>query len=86
MMEIVYTPTFVRQYGKLPTSLREEARSKIALFQKDPQTPALRVHKLKGKLQGYHSFRVNYRYRIIFEYDSSDTVAFLQIGDHAVYG
>lgn len=84
-MKIVYTPTFLRQYYKLPHDLQEEAREKIAIFRKNPTTPSLHTHKLKGKLKCYCSFRVNYKHRIVFEYDTADTVALLQIGDHDVY-
>lgn len=86
MITIVYTPTFIKTYKKLSKELQEEAREKIALFQKNPTLPSLKSHKLKGKLKGYWSFWVNYKYRIIFEYDTKNTVALLEIGDHDIYG
>ncbi len=85
-LRIVYTPNFIREYKNLPLALQEEVKEKIALFAKDPRQPSLKTHKLKGRLQGSFSFSVNYRYRIIFEYDSGSTVALLGVGDHSIYG
>lgn len=85
MIEIVYTPGFVRQYKKLPPALQEEAKEKIALFRKDQQHTSLHTHKLKGKLRKHWSFSINYNCRVIFEYDSKNVVALLRIGDHSMY-
>ncbi len=85
MVEVVYKPTFIREYKKLPRALQEEAKEKIALFRKNPKTPSLRVHKLKGRLKGYSSFSVNYKYRIVFQRENQGVFALLAIGDHDVY-
>ncbi len=85
MLELFYTPTFIRRYDKLSEPLKEEVREKIALFLKDPHQPSLHTHKLKGRLQGRFSFSVNYRYRVMFCYEKQDTVALLSVGDHDVY-
>ncbi len=85
MAEIYYTPGFINTYKKLPENLKEETREKIEMFKKNPRDPVLKAHKLKGKLKGYWSFWVNYKYRIVFEYDSKTTVALLEVGDHDVY-
>ena len=63
----------------------EEAREKIALFRGDPHHSSLKTHKLKGHLRKYWSFRVNYAYRIIFEYDAKNVAALLEIGTHSIY-
>jgi addiction module RelE/StbE family toxin len=84
-MNIVYTPKFIRQYKKLPEALQEEVKEKIELFKADQNHPFLKTHKLKGELKKYWSFSVNYQYRIIFEYDSKETIALLKVGDHHIY-
>ena len=85
MINVVYTPIFVRQYKKLPEALQEEIKEKTSLFEEDPSHPFLKTHKLKGRLKGYSSFSVNYEYRIVFEWDDKETAALLRVGDHDVY-
>lgn len=85
MIEILYKPAFVRQYRKLPDALRVEVKEKIELFSEDPKHAHLKTHKLKGPLQGYWSFSVNYAYRIVFEFVSKKTAVLLTVGDHDVY-
>ncbi len=85
MIKVVYTSGFVREYNKLPEELKEEVKEKIQLFAKNPRAPMFKAHKLKGKLKRYYSFRVNYKYRIVYVYDSKTTVALLHVGDHDVY-
>lgn len=85
MITVVYRPVFLRQYDKLPQELQEEAKEKIEIFRGNPRHPSLKAHKLKGKLRGSCSFSVNYKYRIIYEYESKSRVALLAVGDHDVY-
>lgn len=85
-MQISYTPSFVRQYKKLPLALREEAKEKIEIFRRNPDQPMLKTHKLKGRLRGNYSFSVNYSHRIVFMFDRTKTQAILlTIGDLNVY-
>lgn len=84
-MKIGYKPIFIRQYKKLPPELQEEAKQKIQLFIQDPQHPFLKTHKLKGPLKQFFSFSVNYEYRIVFEYESSEKAVLLMIGNHDIY-
>lgn len=85
-MTIGYKPSFIRQLKKLPRALQLEAKEKIELFA-DPQNhKKLSVHKLKGRLAGFLSFSVNYRYRIIFEWEvPEERAVLLRIGDHSMY-
>ncbi len=76
---------FVRQYKKLSQALQQEVMDKVTLFKEDPSHPFLRTHKLKGKMEGYLSFSVNYEYRIIFQYDTPETIALLAVGSHGIY-
>ncbi|MCF7917950.1 type II toxin-antitoxin system RelE/ParE family toxin [Candidatus Gracilibacteria bacterium] len=85
MLEIVYKPTFVRQYKKFPKALQEEIKQKIELFGTDTEHSFLKVHKLHGKLKEFYSFSVNYEYRIVFEYETKKRVALLTVGNHDVY-
>ena len=85
MIKISYKPTFIRQLKKLPEPLQIEAKEKIKLLEEDPDTPSLKVHKLKGRLKGRLSFSVNYSYRILFQYYTKQEIVLLNIGDHQIY-
>ena len=84
-MEVKYKPSFVREFKKLPTELREEALEKIKLFKNKGNHKKLKVHKLIGKLKDFYSFSVTYSHRIVFEYEKKDVAVFLGIGDHDIY-
>jgi addiction module RelE/StbE family toxin len=85
MIEIVYKPTFIRQYKRFPKDLQEEIKERISLFQQDPRHRFLKTHKLKGQLHGFMSFSVNYQYRIVCTYETAKRVVLLAVGDHNVY-
>ena len=84
-MLISYKPSFVREFKKLPNELQEEALERIDLFKNVKNHKKLKVHKLKGRLKGFHSFSVTYSHRIVFSYESKEEIVFLAIGDHSVY-
>lgn len=84
-LEINYTPLFIRQYNKLDTDLQDEVVEKIEFFKDKENHDKLRVHALKGKMQGYFSFSVNYSHRVVFEYLNKKEVALLKVGDHDIY-
>ena len=87
MMRIAYSRRFLRDFARLHKDLQKEVVEKVELF-KDPRNHrSLRVHKLKGKLEGRFGFSVNYKFRILFQYVSKRTreVVLLTVGDHDVY-
>jgi mRNA-degrading endonuclease YafQ of YafQ-DinJ toxin-antitoxin module len=84
-MKILYKPSFVKDYNNLPGDLQIEVKEKIQLFLIKDNHLRLRVHKLSGKLKGSYSFSVNYSHRIVFEYESSNSVVFLGVGTHDIY-
>jgi len=84
MINVTYTPNFLRQFNKLPSSLQDEVEERIGLFQRNSKHPSLRVHKLKGNLRGFWSFSVNYECRIVFLFEGKGA-ALLSVGDHTIY-
>lgn len=85
MIKLIFAPVFLRQLKSLPGELQEEAVEKIELFKSRENHRMLRVHKLKGNLREVFSFSVNYRIRVIFQYNSKNEAGLLSIGDHDVY-
>lgn len=85
MLEVTYTPNFIRQYNSLEVGLQEEIAKKIKLLKNQSDHKALRVHKLHGKLHGCHSFSISYRIHIIFEYKGTKEILCHAVGDHDLY-
>ena len=85
MLDIVYSPFFVRKFSKLENSLQAEVIQKINLFRDRNNHKTLDVHKLHGKFREYFGFSVNYTYRIVFRYVSKKEVLFTDIGGHEIY-
>ena len=84
-MEILYKPSFLREFKRLPIEVQEEAKIKISLFRDIAKHKQLRVRKLKGKLKQYYSFSVTHEHRIVFEYENRQSVVFIAIGTHDIY-
>ena len=84
-MEIFYSPQFVRDYRQLPVEVKEKAKKKERIFRKNLFDSRLKTHKLKGRLDGFWAFSIDFRYRIIFKFQNNNTVRFYVIGDHSVY-
>jgi len=84
-VRIYFKPVFVRQFKLLETELQAEILEKIEQFKNTKNHRQLKVHKLKGRLAERHSFSVNYKIRIVFNYLSKQEVVLLAIGDHEIY-
>jgi mRNA-degrading endonuclease YafQ of YafQ-DinJ toxin-antitoxin module len=84
-MQIIYSPKFSRQYKKLSEEIRRRAKEKEVIFRIDPADNRLKTHKLNGKLSDFWAFSVDYRIRIMFEFQDQNTVIFHDIDDHDMY-
>lgn len=85
-MEIIYSSKFAKEYKKIPSCVKDVAEENFLLFKKDPTSPKLKTHKLKGRLKGLYSFSVGYKYRIIFEFsEDKNIVYFHSVGNHDIY-
>lgn len=83
-MNIIYAPRFIRAYKNLPANIMKKAELTEDIFKANPFDVRLKTHKLSGKLNGYWSFSIDNRYRIIFRF-YKETVYFLAIGGHEIY-
>lgn len=84
-MKIYYSSKFAKEYKKLPLKVKLSAEKREKVFRKDPFNPSLKTHKLTGKLKDYHSFSLDFHYRIIFEFVEKDIVWFHTVGTHEIY-
>lgn len=84
-MDISYSPKFIKQYSRLSDDVKDMAEEKENIFKLDNFDSRLKTHKLHGRLSGYYSFSVNFKYRIIFSYYNETRVRFDSIGTHDIY-
>lgn len=85
-MNIFYTSKFKREYKKLTLEIKKKAETREALFRKEPFASILKTHSLKGVLEGFWSFSVDFSYRIIFEFNDDQTIViFHSVGTHDIY-
>ncbi len=83
--EIHYDDVFEAQFCGLPKSVRLKACKKEKIFRDNPFHPSLRLHKLKGKLDGLWSISIDMKYRIVFKPMEDGVVLFVSVGVHAIY-
>lgn len=85
MITILFSPYFIKKAKKIPKSLQSIVIQETELFRENPTEKSLRVHALRGKLQGHFSFSLTSDYRILFRWKDAKTVIFEDIGTHAIY-
>lgn len=86
MNQLIWTPTFIRTARKLlrkTPALRPEFQTVIEQLEADPAHPRLRLHPLKGNLQGKHAVSLTYSHRIILllRLDQHE-ITLIDIGTH----
>ncbi len=91
---MAYTLVFTEQYNrrakrflKRHPELTQQYLKTLQILEVDPHHPSLRLHALKGKLEGLHSVSINVSYRITLELLIQDgEIIPVNVGDHdAVY-
>jgi len=60
----------------------------VELLENDPYHPSLRLHKLQGKLNTYHSVSITMKYRVVIDFIiQNNEIIPIDIGTHdEVYG
>lgn len=82
-MRIITSPTFAKQFKKLPVKVRQQFKARLRLWLEDSAHPALRVHSLKGNLQGYWSMNITGDYRVLYYFISDEEVVLALVGTHS---
>ena len=87
---LVFTEQYTRRaarFLKQHPELRQHYLKTLQLLEANPLHPSLRLHPLRGKLDGLHSVSINLSYRITLELWLQDgQIIPVNVGDHdAVY-
>lgn len=83
-MKIFVSPYFQKKYEKLVKKNPQLAvliDQKFALFNKNPNHPSIRLHKLSGKTINQWSISIKVNLRIIFQF-IKDGILITDIGSH----
>ena len=83
--KIYYDDKYIKQLMKIPTAIKKKAIEKEKILRDNPFHPSLRLHKLKGKLEGLWSISINKKFRAIFKPQGNGEILFLSIGVHSIY-
>ena len=86
MVQLVWTNTFsrtARKFLKKNPGLRGEFERTLRQLEEDPGHPRLRLHPLKGRLEGKHSVSMTYSHRIVLVLALEEgRIVLLDIGSH----
>jgi mRNA-degrading endonuclease RelE of RelBE toxin-antitoxin system len=86
MIDIYFTKSFLKKVSKLDPNLQEDIYEKVHLFKNRENHNKLKKHKLAKPFIETYSFSVNYKIRILFQYqnhdDKSNKVFLITVGNH----
>lgn len=90
MFALVFTEQYNRRaarFLKRHPALRQQYLKTLQVLEANPDHPSLRLHPLRGKLDGLYSVSINLSYRITLELLIQDEqIIPVNVGDHdAVY-
>ncbi|MEK6616485.1 MAG: type II toxin-antitoxin system RelE/ParE family toxin, partial [Bacteroidota bacterium] len=79
---IHYNDGFALQFRALPLVIQKKALKAEQFFRANSFHPSLRLHKLKGDLDGLWSISIDRKYRIIFKALDNGIILFVSVGIH----
>ena len=84
--QLIFTDQYNRKAARFikrhPDALTQYTKT-LELLTVNPHPPSLRLHSLKGKLEGLHSVSINLKYRITLELIITDhEIIPVNVGDH----
>ncbi len=72
-----------RRFLRLHPDLTERYHRTLALLEDDPFIPSLRLHALRGPLEGLHAVSINLQYRITIELELREQeILLINVGRH----
>ncbi len=85
LLKIHLSSGFEKSFRKLPGRIQNLAIRKDTWFRRDVFDQRLRTHKLKGALEGYYAYSVNFQYRVLFRFINVHEVIYYDVGTHEIY-
>lgn len=84
MIEVQYSPRFLKQFERLDPTIQRRFKLREAWFVNDPHDQRLRTHPLHGELEGFWAFWVTPSVRVVFSFEPKSRIRFHRIGSHDV--
>lgn len=87
-MKLLFSTTFERKIKRLlkkDAGLKADVGKVLKLLETDVFHPALKTHKLKGKLEGRWACTIAYDLRIVFkivQFENAEAILLLTVGTH----
>lgn len=86
-MTVRYSKQFTKQYKKLTPKLKRQTKTRIELWQENPDDLTLKNHRLKGELSHLHSINITGDIRALYEIKDKEVYIYQMIGTHSqLYG
>jgi addiction module RelE/StbE family toxin len=87
--KLIFTETYLKKekkFLKKHPELVERYKKVLRLLELNPKHPSLRLHKLKGKLDGKYSVSITMSYRIILTFAVTEKgIVLIDVGSHDIY-
>jgi mRNA-degrading endonuclease YafQ of YafQ-DinJ toxin-antitoxin module len=84
--KILYPKSYIKRariFLKKHPEVARQYEKTLKLLEINPKHPSLRLHQLRGKLQGLHSVSINISYRLTIELIiTKHEIILIDIGDH----
>lgn len=85
-MEITFNTAFKKQYEKSSKKIQKSFDQRLELFKRNPYSPILRNHQLRGVKEIVRSINITGDWRALYR-EKNETIAFFALGTHSqLYG
>lgn len=84
--ELVFTPAYLKRskrFARRHPELLTQYQRTLELLALNPGHPSLRLHALKGRLDGLHAVSINRAYRLVLEFlVEGNRIILVNVGKH----
>lgn len=84
--DLIFTESYEKiekRFLKHHPDLIERYHKTLALLERDPFHPSLRLHALEGRLEGLHAIAITLQYRITLELELREhAIILINVGSH----